>query len=66
MLQRAVLECYERISIYRMDLYTLARHKGISHTDVINLSQQLDKEIIIMQKILQEFNSFGNIPKESY
>ena len=58
MLPRTALESYKRIGEYRSDLYTLAKSKGISHTNVIDLSQQLDKEITILQKIMQEVNPF--------
>jgi hypothetical protein len=52
MLLRTALESYKRIGEYRSDLYTLTKSKGISHTNVIDLSQKLDKEIKILQKIM--------------
>lgn len=58
MLLRAALESYKRVGEYRSDLYTLAKSKGNSHINVIDLSQQLDKEITILQKIMQEVNPF--------
>ncbi|SDM15470.1 aspartyl-phosphate phosphatase Spo0E family protein [Bacillus sp. OK048] len=56
---RAAIECYKRIGVYRKELYSMAIDREISHPDVINISQQLDKEIINIQKIIQEVGLFG-------
>jgi Spo0E like sporulation regulatory protein len=60
MLLRTALECHKHIGEYRKDLYKLGKIKGISDTSVIDLSQQLDKEITLLQKIMQEVHSIQN------
>jgi len=57
MLLRTALECHKRIGEYRKDLYKLVKNKGLTDTSTINLSQQLDKEITMLQKIMQEVRS---------
>jgi hypothetical protein len=60
MLLRTALECHKRISEYRKDLYILGKVKGLSDMSVIDLSQQLDKEITLLQKIMQEVRPIKN------
>ncbi|WP_396953734.1 aspartyl-phosphate phosphatase Spo0E family protein [Neobacillus mesonae] len=60
MVLRTALECHKRIVKYRRDLYKLAKVKGISHINVIDLSKKLDKEIILLQKIMQEVRPIWN------
>ncbi|MFB5193544.1 aspartyl-phosphate phosphatase Spo0E family protein [Neobacillus sp. KR4-4] len=57
MLLRTALECHKRIGEYRKDLYKLVKNKGLTDTSTIDLSQQLDKEITMLQKIMQEVRS---------
>jgi hypothetical protein len=61
MLLRTALECHKRIGEYRNDLYKLGKLKGISDTNIIDLNQQLDKEITLLQKIMQEVRSIQNL-----
>jgi Spo0E like sporulation regulatory protein len=60
MLLRTALECHKRIVEYRQDLYKLAKNKGISNSNVIDLSQQLDKEITLLQKLMEEVRPIRN------
>jgi hypothetical protein len=60
MLLRTALECHKRIGEYRKDLYKFGKNKGVADTSVIDLSQQLDKEITVLQKIMQEVRSIRN------
>ncbi|SMQ86984.1 Spo0E like sporulation regulatory protein [Bacillus sp. OV166] len=57
MLLRTALECHKRIGEYRKDLYKLAKNKGLTDTSTIDLSKQLDKEITMLQKMMQEVRS---------
>jgi DNA-binding Lrp family transcriptional regulator len=68
MILKKALELRRSIDRYRRNMNELATNKGISHPEVIRMSQKLDEEIIILQKILykkelsQGFRShFGNL-----
>lgn len=52
MILKKALELRRSIERYRRNMNELATNKGISHPDVIRMSQNLDEEIIILQKIL--------------
>lgn len=60
MLLRTALECHRRIGEYRKDLYKVGKIKEISDISVIDISQKLDKEITLLQKIMQELRSIKN------
>jgi hypothetical protein len=52
MLLRDVVALWESINEYRQDMYELAMKKGFTDPQVIKISQQLDREIIILQKFM--------------
>jgi hypothetical protein len=52
MILKKALELRRSIERYRRNMNELATNKGISNPDVIRMSQNLDEEIIILQKIL--------------
>jgi cupin superfamily acireductone dioxygenase involved in methionine salvage len=55
-LKRA-LDLRRSIDEYRRNINDLATNKGISNPEVIRLNQELDKKIIILQKMLVEIHS---------
>lgn len=46
-----ILDLINSIREYRKDMYDVAKNKGISHPDVLKISQQLDKKIILFQSL---------------
>ena len=52
MILKEVLDLSKSIDHCRIDMYELAKKKGLSDPDVIKISEQLDREIIMLQKIL--------------
>lgn len=52
MLLKNALELIRNIEEYRYHMCDLANTKGINNQEVINISQELDKKIIAMQKLL--------------
>lgn len=59
MILKNVIDLRKNIRKHRQDMYELANYKGIAHPDVIKASQQLDKEIVRLQKIIQEIRFFS-------
>lgn len=57
MILKKVLDLSKSIHEYRQDMYELVKNKGISDPDVVRISQQLDGEITILQKIINEIRS---------
>lgn len=49
MILNKMLDLYKNIDDYRVDMYELAKGKGFSYSEVIRISQKLDREIIILQ-----------------
>lgn len=54
MILNYVLNLYENANKHRKDMYKLTKSKGFSDPEVIAISQQLDKEIIQLQKIISQ------------
>ncbi|MBG9813650.1 hypothetical protein ABD68_19350 [Bacillus endophyticus] len=59
MILNYVLNLYKNTNKYRQDMYKLTTSKGFSDPEVIALSQQLDKEIIQLQKIISQNSAVG-------
>lgn len=51
MILKEALDLSKNIADYRLDMYELVKSKGLSDPDVIKISQQLDKKILMIQKI---------------
>ncbi|MGE7763091.1 Spo0E family sporulation regulatory protein-aspartic acid phosphatase [Peribacillus sp. NPDC097895] len=45
---------------YRQEMFKLAGKKGLSDPQIIKISQQLDGEIVMWQKIIQEIHPWQN------
>lgn len=54
---KRVLDLRRSIDEYWRNINDLATNKGISNPEVIRLNQELDKKIIILQKMLVEIHS---------
>ncbi|MEI4828966.1 aspartyl-phosphate phosphatase Spo0E family protein [Bacillus sp. FJAT-53711] len=50
MISRKLLALNKSIDEHRYDMYELAKEKGLLDPQIIKISQQLDREIIIWQK----------------
>lgn len=61
MLLKNALNLRKDISKHRHDMYVLVERKGLSHPEVIKISQQLDEEIFLLQKIICEINSIQKV-----
>ncbi|MEM1506027.1 aspartyl-phosphate phosphatase Spo0E family protein [Domibacillus sp. 8LH] len=59
MILKNVIDLRKNIKEHRQNMYELANYKGAAHPDVIKASQQLDKEIVRLQKIIQEIRFFS-------
>lgn len=59
MILKNVIDLRKNITKHQEDMHELANYKGIAHPDVIKASQQLDKEIVRLQKIIQEIRFFS-------
>lgn len=57
MILKCALDLIISIKRYRRDMYKLIENKGISDPDVIKISQKLDGQIIMLQKIIREMDS---------
>lgn len=57
MLLRDALDLSKSIDHYRIDMYELAKKKGFTDPDVIKISDQLDRKIIMLQKIINTIHS---------
>ncbi|MBD1381711.1 aspartyl-phosphate phosphatase Spo0E family protein [Metabacillus arenae] len=55
MILEDVIALKKCIDEYRQSMYQLAKKKGISDPNVIQISQQLDRKIIVLQKIICDF-----------
>jgi len=54
MILREVLNLSNKMSEYRLSMYELAKNKDFTNPYVIKMSQQLDVEIVKVQKILSK------------
>ncbi|WP_227937802.1 aspartyl-phosphate phosphatase Spo0E family protein [Alkalihalobacillus deserti] len=52
MILKNALDLKKSIKDYRQGMYELARNKDISDPDVIKISKQLDREMIMLQKMI--------------
>ena len=52
MISRKLLALRKSIDKHRHDMYELAKEKGLSDPQIIKISQQLDREIIMWQKLV--------------
>ncbi|PGV53852.1 hypothetical protein COD92_06460 [Bacillus sp. AFS037270] len=57
MILKNAIELSKRINSYRQGLVELKRNKGPSDPDVIKLSKQLDRDIVMLQIIMCELRS---------
>lgn len=57
MILKYALDLSESIDNYRIDMYKLVKDKGFSHPDVIKISHQLDRKIIMLQKMIYAIRS---------
>lgn len=51
MILKGTLDLIKSINDCRLDMYELAKKKGFTDPDVIKISDQLDKKIIMLQKM---------------
>lgn len=58
MILKSALDLSQSIKEHRQDMYKLAENKGMSDPEVIQISQQLDGQIIKLQKIMCELDSY--------
>jgi hypothetical protein len=54
MILKSALDLRKSINRDRQRLYRLEKNMGISNPNVIQLSQELDKKILNMQKLMEE------------
>jgi hypothetical protein len=54
MILKSALDLWKSINRDRQRLYRLEKNMGISNPNVIQLSQELDKKILNMQKLMEE------------
>ena len=57
MILKDALDLSKSIDDYRSDMSKLAKEKGLSDPDVIKISDQLDRKIIMLQKIINTIHS---------
>ncbi|MBZ5753693.1 aspartyl-phosphate phosphatase Spo0E family protein [Metabacillus rhizolycopersici] len=57
MILREALDLSKSIANDRLDMYELAKDKGLSDPDVIKISQQLDFKIRNIESILRKIRS---------
>ncbi|WP_342046266.1 aspartyl-phosphate phosphatase Spo0E family protein [Bacillus sp. OTU530] len=57
MILRNALELSKGIENDRLDMYELAKNKGFSNPEVLNMSQQLDKKITLLQEMMLAIRS---------
>ena len=57
MILKDALDLSKSIGDYRLDMYELAKKKGLSDPDVIKISDQLDRKIIMLQKMIYTTHS---------
>ncbi|MFB9761287.1 aspartyl-phosphate phosphatase Spo0E family protein [Ectobacillus funiculus] len=57
MILKKALDLSKSIDNHRLDLYELVKKKGFSNPDVIKMSQQLDKKIVMLQRIVHAISS---------
>lgn len=57
MFLRNVLDLVESIDECRRDMYELTKNRAFSDPEVVNISQQLDRKITMLQKIMYELRS---------
>ncbi|WP_078409875.1 aspartyl-phosphate phosphatase Spo0E family protein [Priestia abyssalis] len=56
MILKSALDISNSIEEDRQNMYELVKNKGISHSEVIKISQQLDRKIAMLQKIIYELH----------
>ena len=61
MMLKNALDLRKDIREHRNDLYVLAKSKGLSHPEVFKISQQIDEEIFLLQKIIREISTFKKV-----
>ena len=52
MILRDIVSIEKSINEYRLSMYELTKKNGLTDPYVIKISQQLDKKIIMMQKLI--------------
>ncbi|MEH7012006.1 aspartyl-phosphate phosphatase Spo0E family protein [Neobacillus niacini] len=57
MMLKYVLDLEMSLEGYRQQMYDLAKNKGIGDPETIKINQELDRKIVLLQKILSEINS---------
>ncbi|WP_255822063.1 Spo0E family sporulation regulatory protein-aspartic acid phosphatase [Domibacillus sp. PGB-M46] len=57
MLLKSALDLRKSIEEDRYDMYKLAKNTDFSDPGILKISQQLDKKIILMQKLISEIRS---------
>jgi cupin superfamily acireductone dioxygenase involved in methionine salvage len=60
MLLKTVLDLSKKIDEHRQDINTLSKNKGISHPDVIKMTQKLSEETRMMQNIIDSIRTLQN------
>ncbi len=58
MLLKNVLDLLSSIDEGRQNIYQLSQHKELHSQEIVNISQDLDKKIIDLQKIIHKRSSF--------
>ena len=58
MLLKNVLDLLSSIDEGRQNIYQLSQHKELHSQEIVNISQDLDKKIIDLQKIIHKSPSF--------
>ncbi|WP_223587978.1 aspartyl-phosphate phosphatase Spo0E family protein [Neobacillus bataviensis] len=61
MMLKNALDLRKDIREHRNALYVLAKSKGLSHPEVIKISQQIDNEISLLQKIVRDLSTFKKV-----
>jgi len=61
MMLKNALDLRKDIREHRNDLYVLAKSKGLSNPEVFKISQQIDEEIFLLQKIIREISTFKKV-----
>ncbi|MFE4708789.1 Spo0E family sporulation regulatory protein-aspartic acid phosphatase [Peribacillus simplex] len=57
MILKKVLDLKKSIGDYRRDMNKLVINKDISHPDFLKISNQLDEELSVLQKMIYEIRS---------
>lgn len=54
MIFKNILDLRKKINELRKNLYELERNKRISHLEVLEVKRNLEREIVMLQKIMNE------------